>query len=800
VTTIDQVDVQSLRGITSSTLALNGKWLFLLGENGTGKSSFIDALEFFFTGSVAHLQGIQSISVGKHLHHVDREAEDMSVAVRFSGSVLREVSRNGSGVLSSVPAQLSDYFASAALGTFILRRDQLLRFVCSQPADRFRALDAFIGLESLDDIELNMKRARDEAQGRVSGLERERSDSLDRLAARLGVPVSSEQEALVRMNDILEKAGVSTIRSFDDENAADGLRLQVKKAALKDKGSGLNLNILARLSALSSSLDLDTKIAEIVTVQRRHSTSKKEEKSRLVALFNSARLLIPGEAAAVVPCPLCGQDIDSRQLLDRINKYLNDNAAWTSDAQDLRVKSEAVCELLKTQSTRLQELAVLLDEEPQSAQAADEARQLMRRIQELQRLLVNVEHVDKLLNRRDFIEVEGLLSALCREVQTAAKGRMEHLALSPEDESAKELERVLTTVGLYAKQLKETDARLAIARARLQLSDAVYECFKSAKQKEVQGVFDRLQNHVSDWYACLHPDDEHRNVRLGIDLGQRASAKLYVDSFGQTNQDPRAYSSEGHLDSLGLVIFLAFAKEFQGSCTLLVLDDVVSSVDAQHRQRICDLLIDEFPGWQLVITTHDRIWFEELWRSAVAHNIGANIRKTRIVRWSRSVGPVLEPYLSLRERIDRFVEEGDSDSVGSQGRTYLESLLKELCAGTAASLRYREGADYTVGELLPALESRLGRMDSCAFKTLLLQRISELRAISFVANMLSHDAQSQGALSSSEIASFWSAVTALHDAYACPACGKNQLAFDETVSAVVCRARGCEQPLVARFR
>jgi hypothetical protein len=448
----------------------------------------------------------------------------------------------------------------------------------------------------------------------------------------------------------------------------------------------------------------------------------------------------------------------------------------------------------------LEDLATLLDKESELAPMAGEARKLSQRIQELQRLLVDIEHAGEPLHGRDFVDVEQLLIALCGEVEAAARNCIDGLPLSPEEKSAQELARKLTRVRLYADQVRTTESKLTGARRRFELADTVYECFKSAKQTVVQGVFDRLQDHVSTWFARLHPGDEHRNVRLGIDVGQRASAKLFIDALDQPAQDPRAYSSEGHLDSLGLVVFLAFAKEFQSDCNLLVLDDVVSSIDAQHRQRICDLLIDEFAGWQLVITTHDRIWFEELWRSAVAHNIADNIRKTRIVRWSRSVGPVLQPYLSLRERIDRFVEEGDTDSVGSQGRTYLESLLKELCAGTAASLRYREGADYMVGELLPALESRLGRMDSCAFKTLLLQRISELRAISFVANMLSHDAQSQEALSSSEVASFWGAVTALHDAYACPTCGKNQLAFDETVSAVVCRARGCAQPLVARFR
>src|SRR5450759_2508011 len=593
--TIDEVDVKCLRGITSSSLALNGKWLYLLGENGTGKSSFIDAIEYLFTGNVQHLQWIQTVSMGRHLHHVDRQVNNMSVAVRFSGSPLCEVSRNGSGMLSSVPEQLKEYFDSASLGTFILRRDQLLRFVCSPPADRFRALDAFIGIGSLDDIELNMKRTRDELQGKTAELSRQHSGLLAKMGDELDAMVVDEAEALVQMNVLLTAAGVPAITSFTDQSAAaDSLRLRAKKAALGEKEVALDLSIQAAVAALKSDLGLRAKIGAIETVRAMLSTDKSREKSKYVALFKSAKLLLPDELTGEISCPLCDQTTDSHKLLSRINGYLDDNLVWTNDAQRLRVESTEVSELLKMQTMRLDELAVLLDREPHSAEIASDARRLGQEIQSLRQVLANVEHLDKHLDTLAFIKIENQLLELSQSVLKAVKDRMDGVVLSPEDKLAKELEAKLTTVSLYVRQMKGVDTELSAAQEEFHVADTVYECFKSAKHSVVQGVFDRLQQSVSSWYARLHPDDEHGNVSLDVDPGQRASAKLLIDSFGQTGQDPRAYSSEGHLDSLGLVIFLAFAKEFQGACNLLVLDDVVSSVDTQHRQRICGLLSDEF--------------------------------------------------------------------------------------------------------------------------------------------------------------------------------------------------------------
>src|SRR5208282_4196271 len=82
---ISRLDVTGLRGILSQrSLIFNGKSVLLFGENGTGKSSFVDALEWLFTGRITTLDGrAQELSSQKHGPHI-RSAAPPFVSVTFT--------------------------------------------------------------------------------------------------------------------------------------------------------------------------------------------------------------------------------------------------------------------------------------------------------------------------------------------------------------------------------------------------------------------------------------------------------------------------------------------------------------------------------------------------------------------------------------------------------------------------------------------------------------------------------------------------------------------------------------------
>jgi hypothetical protein len=168
---ISKIEIRAFRGIPDLILALNGNSLLLRGENGSGKSSIIDAIELFFTGTVAHLVGTKGLSVQDHAPHVKYGPDDVKICVTFNpGNFRLERTLNSS---LSIPNELVSFFKIAESGTFILRRPQLLEFIMSKPADRFRAIGNIIGIERLDQVELELMRLRDDRKGEVESRKRE---------------------------------------------------------------------------------------------------------------------------------------------------------------------------------------------------------------------------------------------------------------------------------------------------------------------------------------------------------------------------------------------------------------------------------------------------------------------------------------------------------------------------------------------------------------------------------------------------------------------------------------------------
>lgn len=72
--------------------------------------------------------------------------------------------------------------------------------------------------------------------------------------------------------------------------------------------------------------------------------------------------------------------------------------------------------------------------------------------------------------------------------------------------------------------------------------------------------------------------------------------------------------NEARLSAIGLAIYLAGLKisvpPVSGYPKLLVLDDVLIGLDMQNRMPVLDLLAEYFDDWQVILMTHDKVWYE----------------------------------------------------------------------------------------------------------------------------------------------------------------------------------------------
>jgi hypothetical protein len=136
--------------------------------------------------------------------------------------------------------------------------------------------------------------------------------------------------------------------------------------------------------------------------------------------------------------------------------------------------------------------------------------------------------------------------------------------------------------------------------------------------------------------------------------------------------------------------------------TFALLDDVVMSVDTGHRYQFCKLLKTEFPDTQFIITTHDRLWAEQM-KSA-----GVITGKTSVSfhSWTIDTGPLVESNSEIWQEIDRALGKGKVEAAAAALRRHLEFVSRHLADQLGASPQFRADGNCELGELLPSVLKR----------------------------------------------------------------------------------------------
>lgn len=175
---------------------------------------------------------------------------------------------------------------------------------------------------------------------------------------------------------------------------------------------------------------------------------------------------------------------------------------------------------------------------------------------------------------------------------------------------------------------------------------------------------------------------------------------LWLDvRFRSINPDePQNFLNEARLSALGLAIYLAGRLALVQSAPpdalkLLVLDDVLIGLDQSNRIPVLDVLESRFKDWQIVLLTHDRLWFEtarvradlsgewnvvELYAS---HEADTCYRPTSVT----GKADVVEEYL---DRADRHLAASDWRASAVYARSAFEMWLKIQCAKHDVPIRF----------------------------------------------------------------------------------------------------------------
>ncbi|MHB1357663.1 MAG: AAA family ATPase [Anaerolineae bacterium] len=761
---IQSLHVNSFRGIVDEELPFDGHSVVLLGENGSGKSSFVDALQFFFQGRVDHLEGAQGISTTQHGPHIHASPEQVRIEVRLVGGQ-SPVIRAFAG-MSQVAPELQPYLDLGAGCTYILRRQNILNFILARPADRYTQLAAIIGIDDLDKIERTLMQAKDDLAVQRDALARQVHAQANKLRDTLGTSVATDVQILEALNLRLSEMGHPPIGSWDKveqykETAIRRSRVPMDmQRALKLQGALTQIDSLRQVSLIDARYDDLCRL--VGTLQGDAERLRQLAFRELLAA--SRQLVIEMDLDY---CPVCLRPIVASDLLASLDERVRESTELMTQVEGIRHLRSEIADEIEARKTSLAELVQA------SAQLGlqTKTKPLLRTIALLDQLLklfdlepwgVRLPSADELRSSPPAQELADVLDKLS-EALIAERARQER---TEQDELTVRVIDLLTKTDETRQAIRKGEVDLNIKAGTANEMESVYLCFVSTKQQQIKAIYNALQEDICRFYGILHKGDGCTEVELEIDEDRRASTDIRTNFYDREQEDPRSFNSEGHLDSLGLCIFLAFVKRFNAGFPLIVLDDVVSSIDSGHRRLICDLLSEEFADYQLFITTHDYIWFEELCAHQRAKQAQHKFNNLQITEWTLDDGPRLNKYRPRWERIEDRLIAGDRDGAAADTRKELESFVYEMCIDTLTPLIPKRDGRYVLSETLdPFVKHLKGLVPKIYADNLpVIQAVNE---DGIFGNLLVHNNPRAGNVSLDEVRAFVKAVRDFENLFTC---------------------------------
>ena len=268
--------------------------------------------------------------------------------------------------------------------------------------------------------------------------------------------------------------------------------------------------------------------------------------------------------------------------------------------------------------------------------------------------------------------------------------------------------------------------------------EIIYNEFVKKQKEGLENFINTFSGLINEFYQYMNPGELFEEIQI-VTIGEDDELNGITIQYkykGAWVSPPQKYFSESHLNCFGISFFLASVVAFNQENKFIVLDDVISSFDTNHRKKFADLLFEKFAEYQIILLTHEEQWFQYVRQIAKKKNWLINE-----IHWNETKGTHLnESPTDLKELIDYNLTNGNVTEIGNPIRRYLEHTLKGICLNLEVKLsfRYNELNEKRMpDEMLSELKSKINKSSNDLKAKLSI--IDRLSSSSVLANLLSHD-------------------------------------------------------------
>jgi recombinational DNA repair ATPase RecF len=702
---IEAIHIEEVRGIRKLDIEFKEGPFAISGPNGSGKSGVIDAIEFGLTGQISRLtgRGTQGLTIAEHGPHVDKtkfpDAAFVEIRVALpalgkTATITRKVSEPKKPKIEPADADVLATLADVVdHPEIMLSRREILRFILVEPSKRSEEIQTLLKLDEIGETRRTLNAAQNKLQGNQRATAAQEKSSQEALLRHLQATTLKIEDVLAAVNPQRKVLGLPELLEITADTSLDvGLTASAETPTF-NKSSALR-ELSAFEDAAKGFFELGS--AELAAIVA--DITKLEAEPGLMSALQRLAFAEQGLSFVDGPaCPLCDTEWDD---VEHLRAHLQSKLVKSKEAQAIQaalLANGAKLVLHVTEVTdhvkRLQFIALAQDEAAIAAMLATWQA-------DLDLIKSKLRTIEGIISLKDRLNPE--LFAVSKEADSAVKSLSEKTSSRPDQTATINAQTFLTTAQVRLADYREAKRKNEAALSAYSAGKATYDTYCAVMESELNTLYDAVQADFSAYYRAINEDDESKfTAKFSPSEGKLDFA---VNFYERGLFPPGAYHSEGHQDGMGVCLYLALMKQLFGEqFTFALLDDVVMSVDSGHRYQFCKLLKTYFPDTQFVITTHDRLWAEQM-KSA-----GLVTAKTSLAfhSWTVDTGPLVESSDEIWEEIDAALAKGKVEAAAAALRHHLEYISRLLADQLGASVPFRADGNYELGDLLPQAVHRL---------------------------------------------------------------------------------------------
>ncbi len=598
--------------------------MLIYGPNGTGKSSFCEALEYGLLGNVAEAESKrfhpQEYLKNAHAGHFvtpvieaingDKESAPIIANDALYRFCFVEKNRidNFSRIAAQLPARQTELISTLfGLDSF----NEFVRNFSSEIDGRYIDLDG-VNTQLLQQKRLGLTGAHQTIKNNTEalkgllqqesalGIQYREGMTFQQLVATLGnaetpgeiATLEADLQQPVATKSGLSVAGLRTQQQYIENNR---ITLAEKEQALAESSESLSFKQLYEAVVTLGAVNQDkcpackTPIAQVTTNPYQLAPQELEKLAHLAQLQNERNQLLADIADTLRQIHQTLQTATSRfgttEQPNPLRAFLNSQGieislVWWQSLFNIMGDGFTAWQHLETQIQQLEQMDIAVD---QAQQIRTDKQGRLAQLRELDRRATILQTQRK--SFEDGIQIAN---------QTIANF----------DEANKDLIAVVVTEQSTVTVNREIASSYSVFVNLL-------EQYRDALPRQL--IAD-LGDTIIEMYNAFNRNDSPKDLLADIKLPLAQGQQIKISFQGDPNQyfDALHILSEGHIRCMGLAILMA--KNLREDCPILIFDDPVNAIDEDHKESIRITLFEDeyFADKQIILTCHGEEFFKDI--------------------------------------------------------------------------------------------------------------------------------------------------------------------------------------------